>query len=52
VRLSGELEDERWFTREEIRAGGSDLLPYLHSISRRLIVDWLEEQPSCKDTAS
>jgi NAD+ diphosphatase len=52
VRLSGELEDARWFTREEIRAGGSDLLPYLHSISRRLIVDWLEEQPSRKDTAS
>ena len=52
VRLSGELEDARWFTREEIRAGGSDLLPYVHSISRRLIVEWLEEQPSRKDAAS
>jgi NAD+ diphosphatase len=52
VRVSGELEDARWFSREQIRAGGNDLLPYLHSISRRLIVDWLEEQPSCKDSAS
>ena len=52
VRLSGELEDARWFTREEIKAGGSDLLPYVHSISRRLIVDWLEEQPSRNDAAS
>lgn len=43
---SGELEDARWFTREEIRAGGATLLPFAHSISRRLIVDWLEEQPS------
>ena len=52
VRVSGELEDARWFTREQIRAGGSDLLPYVHSISRRLIVEWLEEQPSRKDAAS
>ena len=53
VRLSGgELEDARWFTREDIRAGGSELLPYGHSISRRLIVDWLEEQPAPKDAAS
>ena len=52
VRVSGELEDARWFTREQIRAGGSDLLPYVHSISRRLIVEWLEEQPSRIDAAS
>ena len=52
VRVDGELEDARWFTREEIRAGGADLLPYVHSISRRLIVEWLEEQPSRKDAAS
>jgi NAD+ diphosphatase len=52
VRVSGELEDARWFTREQIRAGGSDLLPYVHSISRRLIVEWLEEQPSRNDAAS
>ncbi len=43
VRLSGELEDARWFTRQEIRAGGATLLPFVHSISRRLIVKWLEE---------
>ncbi|HEV2272050.1 MAG TPA: NAD(+) diphosphatase [Steroidobacteraceae bacterium] len=46
VRLSGELEDARWFTREEIRAGGTPLLPFAHSISYRLILTWLEEQPS------
>jgi NAD+ diphosphatase len=47
ARVSGELEDARWFTREEIRSGGAALLPFSHSISRRLIVTWLEEQPSC-----
>jgi len=53
IRLSGgELEDARWFTREDIRAGGTELLPYAHSISRRLIVEWLEEQPARKDAAS
>jgi NAD+ diphosphatase len=41
VRASGELEDVRWFTREEIRAGGA-LLPPVHSISHRLISTWLE----------
>jgi NAD+ diphosphatase len=41
VRASGELEDVRWFTREEIRAGGA-LLPPGHSISHRLISTWLE----------
>ena len=46
VRVDGELEDARWFTREQIRAGGAALLPFSHSISRRLIVEWLEEQPS------
>jgi len=46
VQVSGELEDARWFTREEIRAGGIPFLPFAHSISHRLIVTWLEEQPS------
>jgi NAD+ diphosphatase len=46
VRVNGELEHARWFTREEIRAGGAPLLPFAHSISHRLIVTWLEEQPS------
>ncbi len=46
VRVNGELEHARWFTREEIRAGGAPLLPFAHSISHRLIVTWLEEPPS------
>lgn len=52
ARSGGELEDARWFTREEIRAGGTTLLPFAHSISRRLIVEWLEDQPSCTAGAS
>lgn len=52
ARVSGELEDARWFTREEIRAGGAALLPFSHSISRRLIVTWLEEEPACSGSAS
>lgn len=46
ARVSGELEDARWFTREQIRAGGMVLLPFAHSISYRLILTWLEEQPA------
>jgi NAD+ diphosphatase len=41
VRVSGELEHARWFTREELRAGGVGLPP-AHSISRRLIAEWLQ----------
>jgi NAD+ diphosphatase len=51
ARVNGELEDARWFTREEIRAGGTTLLPAAHSISRRLIMSWLEES-SPPETAS
>lgn len=36
----GELEDVRWFTRAQVRAG-EILLPPAESISRRLIEDWL-----------
>jgi NAD+ diphosphatase len=36
----GELEDVRWFTREEI-ASGSVKLPPRQAIARRLIEDWL-----------
>lgn len=43
VRGGGELEDARWFTREEIRAGAA-LLPPAHSISRRLISAWLQDE--------
>jgi len=38
----GELEDARWFTRHEIRAGWPKLPPRL-SIARRLVDDWLLE---------
>jgi NAD+ diphosphatase len=40
----GELEDARWLTREEIRAGAV-LLPPRESISRRLIDHWLHSAP-------
>jgi NAD+ diphosphatase len=38
----GELDDARWFTREELL--GSDLpkLPFRISISRRLVDDWID----------
>ncbi|RYE78056.1 MAG: NAD(+) diphosphatase [Myxococcales bacterium] len=41
-----EIEDARWFTRNEIRAGAEDgslVLPGGVSISRSLIVDWYGE---------
>ncbi len=41
ARSSGELEDARWFTREEIQAGAASLPP-VHSISRRLIGTWMD----------
>lgn len=40
----GELEDARWFTREEVRSGAA-LLPPVHSISHRLISAWLGDDP-------
>jgi NAD+ diphosphatase len=40
IRVGGELEDARWFTRTEIK-GGAAGLPPTHSISYRLIADWL-----------
>ncbi len=40
----GELEDARWFTREQIRAG-SIHLPPREAISRRLIDHWLHGAP-------
>jgi NAD+ diphosphatase len=39
----GELEDARWFTKEELRAGGHLLLPTPVSIAWHLITDWLDE---------
>lgn len=41
VRVSGELEDARWFTRAQL-ASGEALAPPSHSISWRLISGWLE----------
>jgi NAD+ diphosphatase len=41
ARCTGELEDVRWFSREEIRAGAA-LLPPAHSISHRLITTWMD----------
>jgi NAD+ diphosphatase len=38
----GELEDLRWFTRDEL-TGGDALLPPPMAIARRLIDDWLAE---------
>jgi len=40
IRVGGELEDARWFTRAQISAGAAGLPP-AHSISYRLIADWL-----------
>jgi NADH pyrophosphatase NudC (nudix superfamily) len=40
VRVSGELEDARWFTRAQLTSGEA-LAPPSHSISWRLISGWL-----------
>jgi NAD+ diphosphatase len=42
IRLNGELEDARWFTPDEVRAHG--VMPTSHSISYRLISEWLAER--------
>ncbi|HZO24223.1 MAG TPA: NAD(+) diphosphatase [Steroidobacteraceae bacterium] len=42
IRIGHELEDARWFTREEIRSEGIPHVPPSHSISYRLISTWLE----------
>jgi NAD+ diphosphatase len=41
VRVSGELEDARWFTRAQLRSGEA-LAPPSRSISWRLIETWLK----------
>ncbi len=41
IKCTGELEDARWFSREEIRAGAA-LLPAVYSISHRLIATWMD----------
>ncbi len=45
VRVSRELEEARWFTREEI-ASGAPLLPPAHAISFHLIASWFDERSS------
>lgn len=42
VAADGELEDARWFTKEELR-DGTAMLPTPVSIAYRLITEWLEE---------
>lgn len=42
IQLDGELEDARWFTAEEVVAEG--VMPTNHSISYRLISEWLAQQ--------
>jgi NAD+ diphosphatase len=43
ILLSDELEDARWFTRDEVRRREGVELPSTISIARRLIEDWLTE---------
>lgn len=42
VASDGELEDVRWFSRDELR-GGSAVLPPEVSIARALVDEWLDE---------
>ena len=44
----GELEDARWFSREDLKTG-KILLPPRQSISYRLIEDWLHGSPGSED---
>jgi NAD+ diphosphatase len=43
VARDGELEDARWFTKDELRDGKGTLLPTPVSIAWHLITDWLDE---------
>lgn len=44
IRLNdGELDDARWFTRDELRSGGTGL-PFRISIARRLVNHWLDTE--------
>jgi NAD+ diphosphatase len=42
IKVGGELEDARWFTRAELQDGAAGLPP-THSISYRLISTWLAD---------
>ena len=43
VRVGGELEDARWFTRAQVTSGEA-LAPPTQSISWRLIESWLKDE--------
>ncbi|MGB6449625.1 MAG: NAD(+) diphosphatase [Steroidobacteraceae bacterium] len=45
IRVGRELDDVRWFTREEL-ASGTPLLPPAHAISFRLIATWFDARSS------
>jgi NADH pyrophosphatase NudC (nudix superfamily) len=42
IQVTGELEDARWFTREELLAN-PPVMPPSQSISYRLITTWLRD---------
>ena len=44
VQLDGELEDARWFELVQLKAAPEGLLPPPHTIARRLIEAWIQEQ--------
>jgi NAD+ diphosphatase len=44
VRLDSELEDARWFELEQLRSADEALLPPPHTIARRLIESWIQQQ--------
>jgi NAD+ diphosphatase len=48
VQVTGELEDARWFTREELLKG-PPILPPSQSISYRLITTWLQHPSVAQD---
>jgi NAD+ diphosphatase len=51
ARVSGELEDARWFTREEL-LHGPPVMPPSQSISYRLITTWLRDPSLTRTDAS
>jgi NADH pyrophosphatase NudC (nudix superfamily) len=45
IRIEDEMEEVRWFTRDEVHRGladGTFRFPSTYSISYRLVMDWLE----------
>ncbi len=45
IRVGGELDDVRWFSREEL-ASGTPILPPAHAISFQLIAAWFDARSS------